>query len=118
MALSEKEQELLAQLEAALAADDPKLASTLRGSSVRTLHRRRAMLGGVGFLLGIGVLVAGISIHWSVSVLGFLIMLASTIVALASWRHVNPGETRTKATRNDQLMDRLEERWRHRSDEG
>ena len=39
MALSEKEQELLAQMEAALAADDPRLANTLRGQNVRTLHR-------------------------------------------------------------------------------
>lgn len=42
MALSRHEQRLLEQLEAALAADDPKLANTLRGSRSRSLHRRQA----------------------------------------------------------------------------
>lgn len=42
MALSEEEQQLLAQMEAALAADDPKLADMLRGTGTRKVHRRRA----------------------------------------------------------------------------
>ena len=44
MALSEKEQELLAQMEAALTAEDPKLASTLRG---KTPHADQWPIAGV-----------------------------------------------------------------------
>ena len=59
MALSEEEQRLLEQMEAALAAEDPKLVNTLRGTGVRKLHRRRAAVAGVGFFVGLALLVVG-----------------------------------------------------------
>ena len=46
MALSDEEQRLLEQMEAALAAEDPKLVNTLRGTGARRVHRRRAALAG------------------------------------------------------------------------
>ena len=45
MPLSEHEQRLLEQMERALYAEDPKLASTLRGADLRAHHRRRVALG-------------------------------------------------------------------------
>ncbi len=111
MALSEKEQELLAQMEAALAADDPRLANTLRGQNVRTLHRRQASLAMGGFLAGMTVLIAGMSVHWSVSVLGFVMMLGAFMLARASLRHVNPTE-QVRSQIDDDLRERFEERWR------
>ena len=51
--LSEEEQRLLAELEHALAAEDPKFASTLRGKSVRSRQRRMAILAGCAFAVGI-----------------------------------------------------------------
>lgn len=82
MALSEQEQKLLAQLEASLAADDPELARTLRGSSTdRPAAPRRLGLAVFGLLVGLGGLVAGVQLHPLVSVLGFLLMLASVLVA-------------------------------------
>ncbi|HRL48800.1 MAG TPA: DUF3040 domain-containing protein [Propioniciclava sp.] len=91
MALSEHEQRLLEQLEAALAADDPKLANTLRGSRSRSLHRRHAALAGVGFVVGLVALVAGMQVTWVISVIGFVVMLASTVLAISAWRHVDAG---------------------------
>ena len=88
MALSENEQRLLEQLEAALAAEDPKFANTLRGSHRRTFHRRRAALAGVVFLVGLAALVAGMQFGWVISVLGFVVMLASTVLAISAWQHV------------------------------
>ena len=41
MPLSEEELRLLEQMERALVAEDPKLASTLRGTKVRQHQRRR-----------------------------------------------------------------------------
>ncbi|MFT3877263.1 MAG: DUF3040 domain-containing protein [Propioniciclava sp.] len=98
MALSEYEQRLLEQMEAALAAEDPKLANTLRGAHPRKLHRRRAAIAGVGFLVGLAALIGGMQLaQWIgviVSVIGFVIMLASTVVALNSWKVVEgqPGD--------------------------
>lgn len=123
MALSEDEQRLLEQMEAALAAEDPKLANTLRGTGSRRLHRRRAALAGLGFLVGIGALIGGMQVHLLVSIAGFLIMLAATVVAVSSWQHVGydpdgqPATGGKKPPERD-FMDRMEERWRRRQDEG
>lgn len=126
MALSEEEQKLLEQMEAALAADDPKLAHAMRGSTTgRTLHRRRAALAGVGFIAGAVALVMGMQTHWLVSVLGFLVMLAATVTALTAYRTVPPtdqpeaGKPKAPTGGSDRrLMDKMEERWRRRQDEG
>lgn len=124
MALSQEEQRLLDQMEAALAAEDPHLASTLRGTTRRKLHRRQAALAGVGFVLGIAALVVGMQFHPAVSVGGFVIMLASAILAVSAWKHVS--EDSAEEASDDprpqqssaQFMDKLEERWRRRMGEG
>lgn len=122
MALSEEEQRLLAQMEEALAAEDPKLASTLRGTTTRRLHRRRAALAGVGFLIGIACLIGGMQLSPALSIAGFVIMLAASIIAVTSWRHVGDASAADSSARSPQgekaFMDKMEERWRRRQDEG
>ena len=135
MALSDEEQRLLAQMEAALAAEDPKLVNALRGTGVRRIHRRRAAVAGVGFFLGLALLVVGISLDSevasiSVSVLGFIVMVAASVVAIYSWQHVGgvgadqaqPLDRATSAQGSraggDQgFMNKMDERWRKRRDE-
>ena len=129
MALSEEERRLLAQMEAALAAEDPKLVNTMRGTGVRRVHRRRAALAGVGFFAGLALLIAGMSTYLFLSVLGFLLMGAAAVTAIYSWQHVgtdtDPGRTadRPKAPQpsgssdSQGFMDKMEERWRRRRDE-
>lgn len=130
MALSDEEQRLLEQMEAALAAEDPKLVNALRGTGVRRVHRRRAALAGVGFFAGLALLVAGISTYLILSVLGFVVMVAAAVVAIYSWQHVGGsadsgrGRARaasaqgSRATDSQGFMDKMEERWRRRRDEG
>lgn len=116
MALSEKEQELLAQMEAALTAEDPKLANALRGSSPRAVHRRRATLAAIGFVAGIAVLIGGMSVSWIVSVVGFVLMVGSTVIALTSWSQVSvPTAPRTHDTPD--FLQRLEDQWRRSKDD-
>ena len=88
MALSDEEQRLLDQMEAALAAEDPKLVNALRGTGVRRVHRRRAAIAGVGFFAGLALLIAGISTNPFLSVLGFVVMVAAAVTAIYSWQHV------------------------------
>src|SRR3954452_24903132 len=97
MALSDEEQRLLEQMEAALAAEDPKLVNALRGTGVRRVHRRRAALAGFGFFVGLALLVAGISIHPVLSVLGFVVMVAAAVVAIYSWQHVGSSVDQARA---------------------
>ena len=72
MALSEEEQRLLDQLEASLRADDPKLAQKLASPAPRVVHQRRATLAGLGFVVGIVLLLIGLQTAWVVSVVGFV----------------------------------------------
>ncbi|WP_432559185.1 DUF3040 domain-containing protein [Granulicoccus sp. GXG6511] len=127
MALSDEEQKLLEQMEAALAAEDPKLAHTLRGTKTpRTLQRKRAAIAGLAFIAGCGMLVAGMRSHWSLSVIGFVVMLTATVIAVTAYRRVEPTPTGPSKVQAGQrsgsgdtsFMDKMEERWRRRQDEG
>lgn len=121
MALSEEEQLRLQQLEESLAADDPKLAHALRGTTPRSLHGRRATLAGAGFLVGISMLIGGMQVSPWISIAGFVVMLVSVIVGLTAWQHVGDIPTASRPPRPPQegaFMDKMEERWRRRQEDG
>jgi hypothetical protein len=85
--LSEEENRLLAQMERALAAEDPKFVSTLRGRTLERTARLRAVGAGIVFLAGIALLMGGViaQMTW-LGIVGFLVMLASATLGLAAWR--------------------------------
>ncbi|MFI9598776.1 MULTISPECIES: DUF3040 domain-containing protein [Streptomyces] len=127
MPLSEHEQRMLEQMERALYAEDPKFASALEGSGLRTYTRRRVYQAVVGFLVGIALLMAGMVVQkliW-VSVVGFLVMLGCAVLVVTGWRKApKPGEqaaggpqARRQARTKRSMMDRIEQRWQRRRDE-
>lgn len=128
MPLSEHEQRLLEQMERALYAEDPKFVSSLRGADLRTHYRRRAVQSAIGFILGVVLLMTGVvSMVWPVGVFGFVLMLASALFAVSSWRKVSgsaeparpaagPRPKRKPAKRG--MTDRFEDRWRRRREQG
>jgi hypothetical protein len=142
--LSEEELRLLEQMERALVEEDPKLASTLRGTTLRSAARRRAIAAGACFVIGIVVLMTGvISELTAVGIAGFVIMLASATLGLAQLRgqrsaptqsaarpapgngstgftliHGTGGRTRRPRRTSASFMDRMEERWRRRREQG
>ena len=74
-------------MERALVADDPKLASTMRGTTLRASARRRALVAALAFVVGVVVLMTGaVTKNTIVGVIGFVVMLVSAYVALSSWR--------------------------------
>ena len=108
MPLSEEELRLLEQMERALVEEDPKFASTLRGTSLRRSARRRAIAAGVFFVLGIGLLMGGVmsgkGAHgFAIGIAGLVMMLGSATVALNAIRgqqHPSaPVDPRTAAPR-------------------
>ena len=145
MPLSEEELRLLEQMERALVEEDPKFASTLRGTSLRRTARRRAIAAGIVFLVGICVLMTGaIANEWVVGVVGFVIMLASATVGLNAVRGQQAaaaevpratggshpahgftvieggrkrGKARQRRSHDGSFMERLEDRWRRRREE-
>src|SRR5881397_4361305 len=85
---------MLEQMERALYAEDPKFATALEGSGLRTYTRRRVYQAVAGFLVGIALLMAGMVAKqvW-LSVVGFLVMLGCAVLAVTGWRKApKPGE--------------------------
>ncbi|MFI8945778.1 spore wall synthesis complex protein [Streptomyces sp. NPDC053750] len=130
MPLSEHEQRMLEQMERALYAEDPKFATALEGSGLRTYTRRRVYQAVAGFLVGIALLMAGMVAQqvW-LSVVGFLVMLGCAVLAVTGWRKApKPGEqpaagagggpqARRQGRQRRSMMDRIDERWQRRRDE-
>ena len=66
-------------------------------------------------------------LHWSISVLGFVVMVASAIIAFGAWRprpgeadtgrHHQPSRTDPEQATSSAFIDRLEERFRRRDDD-
>ena len=104
MPLSEEELRLLEQMERALVEEDPKFASTLRGTSLRRSARRRAIVAGVVFVLGIALLMGGVMSGtgppgFAIGIAGFVVMLGSATVALTAIRGSQHATTPTLARR-------------------
>jgi DUF3040 family protein len=143
--LSDHEQRQLEQIEQALYSDYPKLAQSVRAQDPRIHYKRRVVYAAIGFLIGVGLLLAGvISKIIPVGVGGFLVMLACAMWALTSWRHMGgivsgrapsatPAPGQPRAAREGRrgrrrrrgrdksglgFMERLEERWRRRQEGG
>lgn len=87
MPLSEEEMRLLEQMERALSEEDPKFASTLRGTTVNKATRGRLILAIGAFVVGIVVLMTGaiMSLTW-LGIVGFVIMLGSATLGLTAWK--------------------------------
>ena len=131
MPLSEEEQRLLEQMEEALAAEDPKFVSALRGASARSHHKRLTILAVCGFVIGIAILMTGAVLAiTALAVAGFVVMLGSAYVALTHFRRMGEPDlpdnvhpiTGSKghgsaAGRQSGFMNRMEDRWRRRRDD-
>ncbi len=151
MPLSEEELRLLEQMERALVEEDPKFASTLRGTSLRRSARRRAVVAGVTFLIGVVVLMTGaVTQLWPIGVAGFLVMLGAATIGLSALKGQAAAESNPSAAHHPSgfsvidggrsgrskragrrgaggsrghgssgsFMERMEERWRRRRDQG
>ena len=132
MPLSEHEQQLLEQMEQALYAEDPKFASQMQGAGAKAAARRRIAIGVVGVLLGLGLLLAGVSTTMWLGAAGFALMVASVAYAVTpprrraalgtvqpdgSVRRVAPSQKARQTKPSGSFMHRLEERWDRRRDE-
>ncbi|WP_067186456.1 DUF3040 domain-containing protein [Microtetraspora niveoalba] len=124
MPLSEHEQRLLDQIEQALYAEDPKWANAVRISDPRSHYKRRLVKASIGFALGVVLLMVGVVANIWLGVAGFVVMLATCLWGLSSWKRMNgfgvdsqAAPARGRRPQRRGFMDRMEERWRRRTDE-
>jgi hypothetical protein len=136
--LSDHEQRLLDQIERALYQDDPKFASTVRSTDLRTHMKRRLRRAGLVLAVGVVVMFTGLVSNLpAVGILGFVVMVGALALALSSWKRLGTApsqglrvvgsdrpakERRTRTSTagtgsGGGILSRLEERWKRRWDE-
>ena len=93
MPLSEHEQRLLDQIERALYQEDPKFASTVRATDLRTHMRRRLRRAALVLTLGFLLLLTGVVISTpAIGIAGFVVMVGALLLAMSSWKRLGqPG---------------------------
>jgi hypothetical protein len=95
--LSEHEQRLLDQIERALYQDDPKFASTVKSTDLRTHMRRRLRRAALVLVLGFVLLLTGLigfggsALGTIVGVTGFMVMVGALLLAMTAWKRLQPG---------------------------
>jgi uncharacterized membrane protein HdeD (DUF308 family) len=113
MALSDHERKLLAEMEAALEQEDPRLLSTLTGKA-RTRQSSRALLGVSILALGAVVLISGLVAQATiVGVIAFVICLAGVLLIITNLS-LNTGGKKVK---KPGWSSSLEERWDRRNND-
>ena len=117
MPLSEHEKRLLAEMEEALAADDPRLISTFSG---KTPSRSRVVAGFGLIVVGIFVLFAGlISQTPPLGIAGFVLALIGAVLAISNLGGLMNGAiskmNTPKGPKNSKWSSKFEERWDRRN---
>ncbi len=126
MALSDREQKLLEQMEKALYAEDPKFASSLRrsGLTIAPGERRHVILGLLSLVAGLALVFGSVvSKIVIVGIPGFLLVLTGFVFIARGLQEPVAAATPTPSkvrnrSKNSKLMSRLEERWQQRRDGG
>lgn len=122
MALSDHEQQLLEQMERALASEDPKFASALRGSMTNRAATKSIGVAVLGVVVGLGILLAAVTMAIpALGILGFVSIVAGFYFAQkgtkANQNSEKPSPSPKQSTTGG-FMQGLEDRWDRRQDNG
>jgi hypothetical protein len=126
MPLSEHEQRLLDEIEQALYAEDPKFASSVRSARPRNRARTMLALSVVGVLLGLAVVLVGLTANLILlGVLGFVLIVGSCVAAASALRGPRQNGSSSLAAQAGQarnaksntLRTKMEDRMRKRFEE-
>src|SRR5699024_4383763 len=116
VALSERERQMLEEMEEAIRAEDPRFASQMKGRRTGPggTDRRRIAIGIVGALAGLGLVLLGINTTVWIGVSGFVLIVAAVAYAFTPARTADtplgvvgddgsvtrPGQPRSKPKRS------------------
>ena len=117
MPLSEREEKLLAQMEKALLADDPRLVSALTGAPTKS-SRRNLGLAVLLFFAGFGAVFGGLfSKIYPISWVGFVICLTGLSILAAGLKvkvdAIAKGQRPAKPAKKG-FRERMDDRWDNR----
>ena len=88
MPLSEEEQKLLEEIERQFYETDPRLANTVRATTVTRDAGRGLAVAGVGLVVSFVVLLLGFTHHWIIGLVGFAGMVVSALVLERGLRRI------------------------------
>lgn len=123
MALSEREQKVLEDLEQQLSTEDPQLASQMDRAGEKTRFSTRNIVVGVLIAaVGLGVLLAGVAVERTlvgviVGVVGFLAMAGGVFFATMGKSGPDKktgGKTNQGSSNSSSFMNNLEDKWEQR----
>ena len=77
MALDDREKKILEEIERNLYAEDPKLAQTVARADLSARIRRRRLVAGIGFFVGLAIMLGTFTRFSFLAGLGFILMVAS-----------------------------------------
>jgi hypothetical protein len=125
MPLSEQEQRLLDEMERNLYQNDADFVAKVAGQRAKP-NTRTVLLGVLVVVIGVAALVTGVIIRQPVvGVLGFAVMFAGVMLAIAPPRRLAAAGAQSRArsskprrsANSGPFMDNLNERWDRRRDE-
>jgi hypothetical protein len=92
MALSDRERQILSDIEARLREDDPKLVEAVGTKTVSSEARRRVKFAAAGFVLGFVVMLF-FAINLWLGVAGFALMLVSAVYGGTTLKQLGQRQT-------------------------
>ena len=122
MPRSENEQRILAEIEKQLHESDPRLAREVGETTVYRHALGSLKWSVVGFIVGLGLMVATLRIHYMVAFVGFAVMLVSALgfernlrlmgraglhSVSSAFRSANPGLRRRRGEEADEHTDEV-----------
>lgn len=116
MALSEREQRLLEEMERGLyASEADSMPTTRTGKSVPSY--RAIVIGAILALVGVGLLVGGVATGFIwLGVLGFIAMLGGALYIFSPSNQIDNQTDQPSPTRTESFAERAERRWGERMD--
>lgn len=110
MALDDREQQILDEIERQFYEDDPKLAETVRSATLASLSSRHLKWALLGLVVGAGLMFGFFTRNTIVALFGFGVMVASLVGIVAIARRRSGVAT----TSERGLIGGLRRRWRGR----
>ncbi len=93
MPLNEREERILEEIERNLYAEDPKLAQTVAKTSLTARTKSRSPLAGVGFVLGLIIMLGTFTRLWYLAGLGFILMVVSGAILVMGYRSASDAKS-------------------------
>ena len=109
MALDDREQKILEEIERNLYAEDPKLAQTVARADLSARIRRRRILAGFGFFIGLAIMLGTFTRFSLLAGLGFILMVTSAAMIATTMRGARAERTSSFSVAG--WMEDVRERW-------